>query len=260
MSIPSPMSAWISGLRPACALTGYGLLLWLGMSTPLLHPSTIEALALKGPQLLMLVIGLLFSAVGLLPAPSHMPIADAAASRRKARGLATALLIAAGLLAWQVRAGHPDPGWLAVDGVLTVILSLLAMLDPGLRGAASHSSLQAPLGCALALLSGLAMLFSLAAGAWAGDGLAAMSVPSLLLLMLPAVGLKLADWRESGVLRPLSRLQITILSLLFGLPLTCALLMWLFPGLANAGWRLAAAFLLAGFALERAEPTRPVAA
>jgi hypothetical protein len=111
MSIPSPMSAWISGLRQACALTGYGLLLWLGMSTPLLHPSTIEALALKGPQLLMLVIGLLFSAVGLLPAPSRMPT-PMRRPRVARHGPATAPLIAAGLLAWQVRAGHQTrAGW-----------------------------------------------------------------------------------------------------------------------------------------------------
>ena len=84
-----------------------------------------------------------------------------------------------------------------------------------------------------------------------------MSVPSLLLLMLPAIALKLADWRESGVLRPLSRRQIAILSLLFGLPLACALLMWLFPGFAGAGWRLAALVLLVGLVLERAEPARP---
>lgn len=257
MNVPSTMSAWLPGLRPACALTGYGLLLWLGMSTPLLHPSTVEAMALKGPQQLMLVIGMLLSAASLLPAPTRNPAADAPAGRRRARGLATALLIAAGLLAWQVHAGHPDPGWLAIDGMLTVILALLAMLDLGLRSAANDSSLQAPLGCALALLSGLAMLFGLAAGKWAGDGLAAMSVPSLLLLMLPAIALKLADWRESGVLRPLSRRQIAILSLLFGLPLACALLMWLFPGFAGAGWRLAAPVLLAGLVLERAEPARP---
>jgi hypothetical protein len=86
-----------------------------------------------------------------------------------------------------------------------------------------------------------------------------MSVPSLLLLMLPAVGLKLADWRESGVLRPLSRLQITILSLLFGLPLTCALLMAV-PRARQCGLATGRGLLLAGFALERAEPARPVAA
>ncbi len=252
---PKPASGLrraLPGLQAALALTGHGLLLWLGISTPLLHPAAVEALSLRGPQQLMLAAGMALSALALLPLRDAGPAP--APHPGRTRALAAALLAAAGLLAWQIRGGHPDPGWLAIDGIAVVIAALLAMLDLGARSAATPSSLQAPLAGALALLAGAAALFWLAAEKWAGGGLAALSVPPLLLLMLPAAALTLADWRERGVLRPLSRRRIIVLALLFGLPLACAGLMWWVPEAARAAWRIAAPAVLAGFVLERAGP------
>jgi hypothetical protein len=86
-----------------------------------------------------------------------------------------------------------------------------------------------------------------------------MSVPSLLLLMLPAVGLKLADWRESGVLRPPSPADhdpAAAVRPAADMRAADAAV----PRARQCGLATGRGLLLAGFALERAEPARPVAA
>lgn len=255
---PKPASGFRRGLPgalAALALAGQGLLLWIGLSAPLLHSDTLQTHALRGPQRLMLGVGMVLAALALTP------FVDARWQTRRTRKLAATLLLAGGLLAWQLHVPHPDSGWLAIDGMAVVVVAILAMLDLGLASAARPTSLQAPLGMSLGLYGGVALLSWLAAETWAGGGLGQLSASPPLLLMVPAVALKLADWHAQDLLRPLSRERIAALVLAFALPLACVLTMAAFPAAAHAAWRLAAPALLAGLMLERAEPAlRPAAA
>lgn len=194
--------------------TGYGLLVWLGISTSLLQARGQLGLELLKLQLIAAAIGVVLATIGLLCSLGHLGKPQRAwravsqwrtswLSREGVLALLTYLPVMAMIwLLWQGERNADTSGLLAVVGLLTTMLALLtvactAMIYASLKPIPAWSHpLVLPGYLLFALHSGAALLFLLML--WrlpdvnAGVGLARI----LAVLGVLAALLKLLYWRE----------------------------------------------------------------
>lgn len=193
---------------------GYGLLVWLGISTSLLQARGQLGLELLKLQLIAAAIGVVLATIGLLCSLGHLGKPQRAwravsqwrtswLSREGVLALLTYLPVMAMIwLLWQGERNADTSGLLAVVGLLTTMLALLtvactAMIYASLKPIPAWSHpLVLPGYLLFALHSGAALLFLLML--WrlpdvnAGVGLARI----LAVLGVLAALLKLLYWRE----------------------------------------------------------------
>lgn len=237
----------------ALAAAGAGLLVWLALSSALLHGRGADMQRLVQVQCAGLGLALVLAS---LVAPALL---RAAPSRpRDYARIAWPLALLAGVAVLALRLWPGAGGaWLGPAAGLACLGALVALATlPWLDAAppGSPTSLRLPLQLVLGLLCGAALLFALVAVFWPGPMPAAAPLPSLLLLGAMVAALLLADWHANGGLRVAfaDRIRVASLVLLVLLPWLLTLALYLDPRWPRLAWPAAALSILAGAVLEQA--------
>ncbi|MDN5781046.1 MAG: dimethyl sulfoxide reductase anchor subunit [Luteimonas sp.] len=193
---------------------GYGLLAWLGMSIALLNLRGQMLPALTGVQLAALLLGLLLSTAGLLASLGHLckPMRAWRAfaqwrtswlSREGVMAVVTLLpALAVGALLWWGTPGPTTTPLLTVSGIVLALCALAtvactAMIYASLKPIpAWRHPLVLPVYLLFALLTGLALLFSLMLAMLRPLGPGAMLL-TLAIIAVLLVALKWLYWRDT---------------------------------------------------------------
>ncbi|WP_202839289.1 hypothetical protein [Luteimonas saliphila] len=214
--LPDAVSAVLSG-------TGFGLLLWLGISVALVPPGAGMA-ALRAPQMWSLILALALLCVAAAIAVSasaaprsvrsllHAPTRWHLRRNALASSAAALALAVGGLLSW-APSGAPRALALGLVGMLLSLTSLgvvvaNAVARPSAASSAVPHPLIVPVQVLTALSTGLALMFALLAGLLAvGPGGGRMLIILLVLGVLAAAtsALYWRDARAGGNGRPAAR-------------------------------------------------------
>lgn len=247
------MNAAAYGRRPslqaasqALAGAGAGLLVWLAISIAMLLGRTgvmqgLANLQLRGLAVVAVLLLLALPALAVRPADTWQ------VRTRLAWGLSLlATLALLGLQLWPPQV----PGWTTLSAALGCLGAMAMATCMGQAGQGEAGlSLHGPMGLALALLGGMAMLLALVSLHWPGTMPALAPLSSLLLLGVTVAGLLLASWKADGGLRRPGR--VAVLALLTVVPWALAGLAQLLASAASTCWWLLACSVLAGMVWER---------
>ncbi len=247
-----PARAGLVQAAATLATAGAGLLVWLALSSALLHGRGAELQRLLAVQTAALALALVLS---LLIVPALWQAPRGRAVRYASAAWAAAVAGGVALLALRLQVG-PVTAWTGPAAALACLGALAAMGSvPWLCATPPPaSSLRLPLQLVLGLLCGAGLLFALVATFWQGPMPAAAPLPSLLLLCAMAAAVLLAHWQTSaGGLRAALATggAWIVLGLLVLLPCVLALALYLDPRWARAVWPLVALCVLSGAVLER---------
>lgn len=252
----------LSAAGSALSMAGLGMMVWLGISIALLQGRGTEMALLRSIQRDALLLALVLA---VLAAPwLH---AAAVARWRRASLAVLCVALAANVVLLVLLARQPvDPGWTAVAAALLGLAAIAALLLHGASLASTgaggwRAQMVPPNRLAQALLTGAALMYAVLALRWPAGGPLGSPAPSLIMLLLVALALKLLYWFENGGLRvgidglpqaAALAVRLRVLALMAGLPLpiACALLWW--PQLDSpAVWGALVASLLVGSTLEQ---------
>ena len=243
-------------LRAACQALGgigLGLSLWMGLSSGLLLTRGIVPSQLRAFPLVTLALALVLTAAAFVAMPTTV---DGLARiwKPRTRILLLACLACTAALLALVTMPRPDPGWIAVAGLLACLSAFAAIAalavschdGPGSLGNALPAQL------ALALLGGAAWLMVLMGEFWAGPMSAGMALPLLMLALLATITVATPWWTGGGLRhREGQTARWTILALLLPVPLLAIIVAGAWPGLGRPAYGLAAAAITAALVLER---------